>query len=253
MQGPHAAVDQTDVCQKQSRGGHGSGHFVGKAYAAPPPAFETGRTCCRVMLCPLPSPWQVYHAEVGEDVDDEELLASFRSFASFGAGAASSLHAVGGRAVEMDGPRFAKLCRETGLQAGHLSSVGIDIIFSQVKAKVRPPPLPPPPPVVTTLSSAVAVVRGERLLFLVSTVQGGYQSADAGMQQRRLCGQRRPAAVRGWGCRAPGGSGFGSSWPRCPSSPRTAASASRRYPVPLLHGPPCTATAPPCQPPMHHR
>lgn len=165
MQGPHAAVDQTDVCQKRSRGGHGSGHFVGKAYAASPPAFETGRTCCRVMLCPLP--WQVYHAEVGEDVDDEELLASFRSFASFGAGAASSLHAVGGRAVEMDGPRFAKLCRETGLQAGHLSSVGIDIIFSQVKAKVRPPPLPPPP-VVTTLSSAVAVVRGERLLFLVS-------------------------------------------------------------------------------------
>ena len=103
---------------------------------------------------PLPS-WQVYHSEVGEDVDDEELLASFRSFASFGAGAAPSSQAAGGRAVEMDGPRFAKLCRETGLQAGRLSSVGIDIIFSQVKAKVRPPlyslanyppcrPTPPP-------------------------------------------------------------------------------------------------------------
>lgn len=37
----------------------------------------------------------------------------------------------------MDGPRFAKLCRETGLQAGRLNSVGTDIIFSKVKAKVR--------------------------------------------------------------------------------------------------------------------
>lgn len=85
---------------------------------------------------PVTSP-QVYHAaEGGDDVDDEELLASFRSFASFGAGAAAAATPPG-RPVEMDGPRFAKLCRETGLQAGRLNSVGTDIIFSKVKAKVR--------------------------------------------------------------------------------------------------------------------
>lgn len=57
----------------------------------------------------------VHLSEAGDDVDDEELLSAFRSFASFGAGAAaasSPLH----KPVEMDGPRFAKLCRETGLQ-----------------------------------------------------------------------------------------------------------------------------------------
>jgi len=87
---------------------------------------------------PPPAPRQrprVYHAaEGGDDVDDEELLASFRSFASFGAGAAAAATPPG-RPVEMDGPRFAKLCRETGLQAGRLNSVGTDIIFSKVKAK----------------------------------------------------------------------------------------------------------------------
>lgn len=36
----------------------------------------------------------------------------------------------------MDGPRFAKLCRETGVQAGRLNSVAVDIIFSSVKTKV---------------------------------------------------------------------------------------------------------------------
>jgi len=42
-----------------------------------------------------------------------------------------------GRPVEMDGSRFAKLCRECGVQGGKLNSIAIDIIFSKVKAKVR--------------------------------------------------------------------------------------------------------------------
>ena len=40
--------------------------------------------------------------------------------------------------LDIDGARFAKLCRETGLQGGKLNSIAIDIIFSKVKAKVRP-------------------------------------------------------------------------------------------------------------------
>ena len=36
----------------------------------------------------------------------------------------------------MDGARFAKLCRESGVQGGKLNSIAIDIIFSKVKAKV---------------------------------------------------------------------------------------------------------------------
>ena len=41
-----------------------------------------------------------------------------------------------GRPIEMDGSRFAKLCRECGVQGGKLNSIAIDIIFSKVKAKV---------------------------------------------------------------------------------------------------------------------
>ena len=41
-----------------------------------------------------------------------------------------------GRPPEMDGARFAKLCRETGVQGGKLNSIAIDIIFSKVKTKV---------------------------------------------------------------------------------------------------------------------
>ncbi len=49
--------------------------------------------------------------------------------------------------VEMDGPRFAKLCRETGVQAGRLNSVAVDIIFSSVKTKVSTVLSSCPPPV----------------------------------------------------------------------------------------------------------
>lgn len=83
-----------------------------------------------------------HFSDVGGVVDDEELLASFTSFACFGArnAAAVTSPARPGSGVEMDGSRFAKLCRETGLQAGRLNSVGTDIIFSKVKAKVLNPP-----------------------------------------------------------------------------------------------------------------
>lgn len=80
-------------------------------------------------------PRAIHSAEaVADDVDDEELLSVFRSFATFGAGAAAAATPPG-KPVEMDGPRFAKLCRETGVQGGRLNSVAVDIIFSSVKAK----------------------------------------------------------------------------------------------------------------------
>lgn len=52
------------------------------------------------------------------------------AFSNFGAGAQSPAK------TGMDGARFAKLCRETGLQAGKLNSISVDIIFSKIKAKV---------------------------------------------------------------------------------------------------------------------
>ena len=61
---------------------------------------------------------------------DEEVLATFMAFSNFGAGAQSPSK------MGMDGARFAKLCRETGLQAGKLNSISVDIIFSKIKAKV---------------------------------------------------------------------------------------------------------------------
>ena len=66
-----------------------------------------------------------------EPVSDEEVLAAFMAFANFGAGALSPAK------TGMDGARFAKLCRETGLQGGKLNSIAVDIIFSKIKAKVR--------------------------------------------------------------------------------------------------------------------
>ena len=66
----------------------------------------------------------------GEPVTDEEVLTTFMAFSNFGAGAQSPVK------TGMDGARFAKLCRETGLQAGKLNSISVDIIFSKIKVKV---------------------------------------------------------------------------------------------------------------------
>ena len=63
-------------------------------------------------------------------MSNEEVLAAFTAFSSFGAGALSP------GTSGLDGPRFAKLCRETGLQGGKLNSIAVDIVFSKIKAKV---------------------------------------------------------------------------------------------------------------------
>ena len=55
----------------------------------------------------------------------------FAAFASFGARASSD------GAAELDGAKFAKLCRECNLLAGSFNSTAVDIIFSRVKSKVR--------------------------------------------------------------------------------------------------------------------
>lgn len=39
----------------------------------------------------------------------------------------------------MDGASFAKLCRETGLLGGKLSSTSVDLAFTKAKAKVSLP------------------------------------------------------------------------------------------------------------------
>ena len=38
--------------------------------------------------------------------------------------------------AEMDGPKFAKLCRTSNLVHGKLTSTGVDLVFSKVKAQV---------------------------------------------------------------------------------------------------------------------
>ena len=38
--------------------------------------------------------------------------------------------------LEMDGAKFAKLCRDSGLLHGRLNSTAADIIFTRVKTKV---------------------------------------------------------------------------------------------------------------------
>lgn len=87
---------------------------------------------CRLHLHP---PLPYFHAGYvqgwnPQPVSDEEVYAAFQAFSNFGAGAMSPAR------NGMDGPRFAKLCRETGLQGGKLNSIAVDIVFSKIKAKV---------------------------------------------------------------------------------------------------------------------
>lgn len=62
-------------------------------------------------------------------MDDEELLSVFRAFATFGAGAAAT-SSPPRKPMEMDGPRFAKLCRETGVQVRQHVSLLHENLFS---------------------------------------------------------------------------------------------------------------------------
>lgn len=60
-----------------------------------------------------------------------ELREVFSAFASFGARASSD------GASELDGQKFAKLCRESLLVGNGFSGTSVDIIFTKVKAKVN--------------------------------------------------------------------------------------------------------------------
>lgn len=70
------------------------------------------------------------------DPCSDDLLAVFRTFATFGTGVITAQSPRGAKNVEMDGARFAKLCRETGLLGGKLNATSVDLIFSKVKVKV---------------------------------------------------------------------------------------------------------------------
>ena len=61
----------------------------------------------------------------------EELREVFAAFASFGGRASSD------GATELDGAKFAKLCRESLLLNSSFNSTSVDIIFSKVKPKVN--------------------------------------------------------------------------------------------------------------------
>lgn len=75
-----------------------------------------------------------------EPVADEELHAAFRAFASFGAGMnGTPKSATTPKALELDGARFAKLVRDSGLLDARLATTAVDLVFSKVKAKVCSP------------------------------------------------------------------------------------------------------------------
>lgn len=68
-------------------------------------------------------------------MQEEELLAAFRAFTVFGHGTSGGSRPA---AVEMDGRSFAKLVRDCGLLGAELTPAKCDLVFSKVKAKVRP-------------------------------------------------------------------------------------------------------------------
>ena len=90
-------------------------------------------------------PWQRFKAGVcslqvpklaATTVSKEELQGVFSAFASFGSRPASQSPGGGGGAAELDGAKFAKLCRDSQLLEHGFNSTSADIIFSRVKAKV---------------------------------------------------------------------------------------------------------------------
>jgi p25-alpha len=66
-------------------------------------------------------------------VKESDLQQVFDAFASFGLG---TIHRP--EKVDMDGAKFAKMCRESGLLCSRFSTTSVDLIFSKVKAKVCP-------------------------------------------------------------------------------------------------------------------
>ena len=65
-----------------------------------------------------------------------EVLDVFTAFALYGTGNGAVAATPRSPAAELDGARFAKLCREAGLLGGRLNTTGVDLVFSKVKAKV---------------------------------------------------------------------------------------------------------------------
>ena len=67
----------------------------------------------------------------GTKTSKRQLQEVFLAFATFGGRQSSD------GATELDGAKFAKLCRECLLLNAGFTSTSVDIIFSKVKAKVR--------------------------------------------------------------------------------------------------------------------
>ncbi|KAI8912823.1 P25-alpha [Gorgonomyces haynaldii] len=60
------------------------------------------------------------------------LIEVFESYCSFGSSKTLSMNSMGG---QMDGAKFAKLCKDKKLISGKITSTDIDIIFNKVKEK----------------------------------------------------------------------------------------------------------------------
>lgn len=65
-------------------------------------------------------------------MEEANLQAVYDAFASFGLGNVNRPEKL-----EMDGAKFAKLCRETGLLCSRLNATAVDLIFSKSKPKVQ--------------------------------------------------------------------------------------------------------------------
>jgi hypothetical protein len=76
---------------------------------------------------------------VWDMVSDEELHAAFRAFAHFGAGTGNTPKSATPKPFELDGARFVKLVRDSGLLDSRLNTTAADLVFSKVKGKVSAP------------------------------------------------------------------------------------------------------------------
>ena len=86
-----------------------------------------------------PACWHLQPAPARPDWEDglrREVQEVFTAFALYGAGAGAGAATPRSSAVELDGARFAKLCRDSGLLSGRLNSTAVDLVFSKAKPKV---------------------------------------------------------------------------------------------------------------------
>ena len=64
----------------------------------------------------------------------QAVRSTFRAFATPSSGVRGAKVVL-----ELDGPKFAKLCRDSRLVGGKLSKTGVDLTFSKVKSQVGAP------------------------------------------------------------------------------------------------------------------